>query len=48
MAENKILPYLDIPLQHCNQRILKLMQRPGDYENILEKIYAQGVFQILF
>ncbi len=38
MAENKILPYLDIPLQHCNQRILKLMQRPGSYENMLEKI----------
>ncbi|MGD9108505.1 MAG: 30S ribosomal protein S12 methylthiotransferase RimO [Gammaproteobacteria bacterium] len=38
MAENKILPYLDVPLQHCNSRILKLMQRPGDHKNLLEKI----------
>jgi ribosomal protein S12 methylthiotransferase len=37
MAEKKILPYLDMPLQHANQRILKLMQRPGDYDNMLER-----------
>ena len=29
MAQGKILPYLDIPFQHANQRILKLMKRPG-------------------
>ncbi len=29
MAEGKILPYLDIPFQHANKRILKLMKRPG-------------------
>lgn len=29
MAEGKILPYLDIPFQHANARILKLMKRPG-------------------
>jgi len=29
MAAGKILPYLDIPLQHANARILKLMKRPG-------------------
>jgi len=29
MAEGVILPYLDIPFQHANQRILKLMKRPG-------------------
>ena len=29
MAEGKILPYLDIPLQHASPRILKLMKRPG-------------------
>jgi len=38
MKENKILPYLDVPLQHCNQRILKLMRRPGDHKDLLEKI----------
>ena len=27
MAEGKILPYLDIPLQHASPRILKLMKR---------------------
>ena len=26
MAEGKILPYLDIPLQHASPRILKLMK----------------------
>ena len=26
----KILKYLDIPIQHCNSRILKLMNRRGD------------------
>lgn len=29
MAEGKILPYLDIPFQHANARILKMMKRPG-------------------
>ncbi|TAJ77761.1 MAG: 30S ribosomal protein S12 methylthiotransferase RimO [Gallionellaceae bacterium] len=29
MAAGKILPYLDIPFQHANERILKLMKRPG-------------------
>jgi len=29
MAEDKILPYLDIPLQHASSRILKAMNRPG-------------------
>lgn len=38
MAEHKILPYLDVPLQHSNRRILKLMQRPGDKEKILNRI----------
>ncbi len=38
MAEHKILPYLDVPLQHVNSRILKLMQRPGDKNNILRRI----------
>ncbi len=38
MAERKILPYLDIPFQHANQRILKLMKRPAATENTLKRI----------
>ena len=38
MAAGKILPYLDIPFQHANPRILKLMKRPGDSENLLARI----------
>lgn len=38
MAEGKILPYLDIPFQHANQRILKLMKRPANSVNTLERI----------
>jgi ribosomal protein S12 methylthiotransferase len=38
MAEGKILPYLDIPFQHANQRILKLMKRPASSENVLGRI----------
>ena len=40
MAEGKILPYLDIPFQHANSRILKLMKRPAASENNLERIRA--------
>ncbi|MEF2279820.1 30S ribosomal protein S12 methylthiotransferase RimO [Deinococcus sp. YIM 134068] len=29
MAAGKILPYLDVPLQHASPKILKLMRRPG-------------------
>ncbi|OIR02279.1 ribosomal protein S12 methylthiotransferase RimO [mine drainage metagenome] len=38
MAEGKILPYLDIPFQHANERILKLMKRPANSENVLKRI----------
>src|SRR5512146_130629 len=38
MAEGKILPYLDIPFQHSNERILKLMKRPASSENVLKRI----------
>ncbi len=38
MAEGKILPYLDIPFQHADPRILKLMKRPAASENNLERI----------
>lgn len=40
MAEGKILPYLDIPFQHANSRILKLMKRPAAAENNLDRIKA--------
>ncbi len=38
MAEGKILPYLDVPLQHANTRILKAMKRPASAENNLARI----------
>ncbi|UAA40217.1 30S ribosomal protein S12 methylthiotransferase RimO [Paraneptunicella aestuarii] len=38
MAQGKILPYLDIPFQHANHRILKLMKRPAATERTLERI----------
>ncbi len=40
MAENpRILPYLDIPIQHVNDRILKLMGRPYG-KNLLARLIA--------
>ena len=38
MAEGIILPYLDVPFQHASPRILRLMKRPGDSENMLARI----------
>lgn len=38
MATGKILPYLDIPLQHASPKILKAMKRPGSIERTLERI----------
>lgn len=38
MAEGKILPYLDIPMQHGNQRVLKAMKRPAAAEKMLDRI----------
>jgi len=38
MTQGKILPYLDIPFQHANSRILKLMKRPASSENVLARI----------
>ena len=40
MAEGNILPYLDVPFQHANARILKAMKRPASSENNLERIKA--------
>ena len=42
--EPKILPYLDIPMQHCNDQILKLMNRRDSKESLLamvEKLRAR-------
>ena len=38
MAEGKILPYLDIPMQHASTRVLKAMKRPAATENNLARI----------
>jgi ribosomal protein S12 methylthiotransferase len=40
MAAGRILPYLDIPLQHASARILKLMKRPAAAEDTLARIDA--------
>ena len=43
-TEPKIVKYLDIPLQHCNSKILELMNRRGDSEfirNLLNKFRAR-------
>ena len=38
--EPKIVKYLDIPIQHCNSKILKLMNRRGDGE-FLKALFAR-------
>jgi ribosomal protein S12 methylthiotransferase len=38
MTDGKILPYLDVPFQHANPRILKLMKRPASAEDNLARI----------
>ncbi|MCH2667705.1 MAG: 30S ribosomal protein S12 methylthiotransferase RimO [Deinococcales bacterium] len=38
MAEGKVLPYLDVPLQHASPSILKAMRRPGGPESHLKTI----------
>jgi len=40
MADGKLLPYLDIPFQHAEPRILKAMRRPGNQEKVLARIRA--------
>ena len=34
-GEEKVLPYLDIPIQHCNDKVLKAMNRRGDKAELL-------------
>jgi ribosomal protein S12 methylthiotransferase len=38
MADGLVLPYLDVPFQHANPRILKLMKRPAHAEKNLERV----------
>ncbi len=38
MADGRILPYLDVPLQHGSPKILKAMRRPAAAGNTLERI----------
>lgn len=38
MAEGHILPYLDMPLQHGSEKILKAMKRPAATEKVLDRI----------
>lgn len=40
MAEGKVLPYLDVPLQHGSPRILKAMRRPAAADRTLQRIQA--------
>ncbi len=39
MADGRILPYLDVPLQHGSPRVLKAMRRPANAENALERLH---------
>jgi len=38
MADGRVLPYLDVPLQHASPRTLKAMRRPADAEDALARI----------
>ena len=40
MAEGRLLPYLDVPLQHASPSVLKAMKRPANAENALARIHA--------
>ena len=38
MADRKIVPYIDVPLQHAHPDVLKAMRRPGNIEKTLKTI----------
>jgi ribosomal protein S12 methylthiotransferase len=38
MAQGRVLPYLDVPFQHANTRILRLMRRPAHAQDTLARI----------
>ncbi|NBJ89085.1 30S ribosomal protein S12 methylthiotransferase RimO [Acutalibacter sp. 1XD8-36] len=42
--EEKVLPYIDLPLQHCSGKVLRAMNRRGDRESLealIEKIRSK-------
>ena len=40
MAEGKVLPYLDVPMQHAHPDVLRRMMRPASGEKNIERIQA--------
>jgi ribosomal protein S12 methylthiotransferase len=38
MADGLILPYLDMPLQHGSERVLRAMRRPAATETVLDRL----------
>ncbi len=38
MAEGKLLPYLDMPLQHGSEAVLRAMQRPAATAKVLQRL----------
>jgi ribosomal protein S12 methylthiotransferase len=40
MAQGRVLPYLDVPLQHAHPDVLKRMKRPASGEKNIERIQA--------
>ncbi|MDE6293863.1 MAG: 30S ribosomal protein S12 methylthiotransferase RimO [Clostridiales bacterium] len=45
-ASDKIAKYIDIPIQHCSQKILKLMNRKTSHtalEKLIKKLHAKGI-----
>lgn len=39
-TEDKIVKYLDIPLQHANGRLLKAMHRPGNFDSMVALVQS--------
>jgi ribosomal protein S12 methylthiotransferase len=37
VASGRVLPYLDMPIQHASRNVLSLMNRPGSYDDLLGK-----------
>lgn len=40
MAEGRLLPYLDMPLQHASATVLRAMRRPAGGEQVLRRLEA--------
>jgi len=40
MAAGKLLPYLDVPLQHASEKVLRAMRRPGGARSHLDTVRA--------